>query len=139
MEYKRCNNVIILRIDKDEEILTSIKEVALKENIKLANINALGAIKEVEIGAYIVKDKEYIKNKYLGEFEITSLTGSINSMNEEYYSHLHISFAGSDNKVIGGHLTKAVVSATCEMFIYIINDKVDRIKDEEIGINIFKF
>lgn len=137
MKYKRNKNIIIARIDRNEEILSCLKEIALKENIKLANLNAIGAVKEVEIGAYEVSSKEYFKNKYEGEFEIVSLTGSINTMNDEYYSHLHIAFAGKDNKVLGGHLNKAVISATCEMFIYIIDDSVDRKKDEETGLNLF--
>ena len=39
MEYRRFNNTIVARIDKGEEILSQIKEIALKENIKLANVN----------------------------------------------------------------------------------------------------
>ena len=34
MEYRRFGNKIIARIDKGEEILTTIKEISLKENIK---------------------------------------------------------------------------------------------------------
>ena len=33
MEYKRFGNKIIVRIDKDEEILEQVKKLALKENI----------------------------------------------------------------------------------------------------------
>ena len=43
MEYRKFNNTIIARIDKGEEILEKVKEIVLKENIKLANINALGS------------------------------------------------------------------------------------------------
>ena len=39
----------------------------------------------------------------------------------------------------GGHLNRTIVSATCEMVINIIDDKVDRYFDEEIGLNLFKF
>ena len=59
MEYRRFNNTIVLRIDKNEEILSSIKSLALKENIKLANINALGAVNEVVVGVYKVDEKKY--------------------------------------------------------------------------------
>ena len=38
MEYKRFGNKIIVRIDKDEEILEQVKELALKENIRLAAV-----------------------------------------------------------------------------------------------------
>ena len=43
MEYKRFGSKIIVRIDKDEEILEKVKELALKENIRLAAVQALGA------------------------------------------------------------------------------------------------
>ena len=38
-----------------------------------------------------------------------------------------------------GHLNRAMVSATCEMVINIINGRVDRYFDEEIGLNLFEF
>ena len=41
MEYRRFDNTIVARIDKGEEILDQVKEIALKEEIKLASIQAL--------------------------------------------------------------------------------------------------
>ena len=139
MEYKRFGKNIIARIDIGEEILESIRELALKENIKLAMVNALGATNDFEIGVYDIAEKKYYKNEYKGAYEITSLHGSINTMNGEFYTHIHLNAGGRDGKVVGGHLYRAVVGATCEMFIDIIDGEVDRIKDEKIGINILKF
>ena len=34
MEYRRFENTIVLRMDRGEEVLETLKEVALKENIK---------------------------------------------------------------------------------------------------------
>lgn len=42
-------------------------------------------------------------------------------------------------RVFGGHLNKAIVSATCEMVIHIIDGKVDRKYNEDIGLNLFEF
>ena len=42
-------------------------------------------------------------------------------------------------QVFGRHLNRTIVSATCEMVINIIDGKVDRYFDEEIGLNLFKF
>ena len=139
MEYRRFNNTIVLRIDKNEEILSSIKSLALKENIKLANINALGAVNEVVVGVYKVDEKKYYSNEFRGNFEIVSLTGTINTMNNEFYSHLHMSIGNENGEVFGGHLNKVIVSATCEMIINIIDGTVDRYYDEEIGLNLFRF
>ena len=139
MEYKRFNNKIVMRIDKGEEILDKIKDIALKENIKLANINALGAVSEFVVGVFKGEEKKYYSNEFKGNFEIVSLTGTINTMNDEFYSHLHMSAGDDKGHVFGGHLNKAIVSATCEMIITIIDGTVDRNLDENIGLNLFKF
>lgn len=139
MEYRRFNNTIVCRIDKGEEILDKIKEVALKENIKLANVNALGATNEFTVGVFKPEEKKYYSNEFKGDFEIVSLTGTINTMNGKFYTHIHMSAGNDKGEVFGGHLNKAVVSATCEMIINIIDGVVDRKFDEDIGLNLFKF
>lgn len=139
MEYRKFDNTIIARIDKGEEILEKIKAIALNENIKLANINALGAVNDFTVGVFKTKEKEYVSNNFTGDFEIVSLTGTINTMNNEFYSHLHMSAGDLEGHVFGGHLNKAIVSATCELVINIINGVVDRKFSEEIGLNLFNF
>lgn len=139
MEYKRFENTIVVRIDIGEEILEKIKELAIKENIKLASISALGATNDFTVGVFNVDEKKYYSNSFTGNFEIVSLVGTINTMNGEFYSHLHMSAGDSEGKVFGGHLNRAVVSATCEMIINVINGKVDRYYDENVGLNLFKF
>lgn len=139
MEYRRLGNKIIARIDKGEEILTTIKEISLKENIKLASVQALGATDEFTVGVYKVDEKKYYANEFKGYFEIVSLTGTINTMNGEFYTHIHMSAGNDKGEVFGGHLNKAIVSATCEMVIDIIDGNVDRKYDEETGLNVFRF
>lgn len=139
MEYRRFGNKIIARIDKGEEILTTIKEISLKENIKLASVQALGATDEFTVGVYKVDEKKYYANEFKGYFEIVSLTGTINTMNGEFYTHIHMSAGNDKGEVFGGHLNKAIVNATCEMVIDIIDGNVDRKYDEETGLNVFRF
>ena len=57
----------------------------------------------------------------------------------EYYAHLHMSVGNEKGEAFGGHLNRAVVSATCEMVITVIDGKVDRVYDEKTGLNVFKF
>ena len=139
MEYRNFNNTIIARIDKGEEILDKIKEIALKEKIALANINALGATNNFTVSEFNTSEKKYYSNNFEGDFEIVSLTGTINTMNDEFYTHIHMSAGNDKGQVFGGHLNKAIVSTTCELVINIIDGKVDREFDENIGLNLFKF
>ena len=139
MDYHRFGDIIVARIDRGEEILTELKKIALAENVKLAEISALGAVDDFTVGVYNVAEKKYYSNHFEGAYEIVSLTGSINTMNGEYYSHLHMSAGNAKGEVFGGHLNYARISATCEMFIHVIDGTVDRYKDEVTGLNLFKF
>ncbi len=139
MEYRTFGDTIIARIDKGEEILEKVKEIAQKEKITLASVQALGAISRFTAGVFKTKEKEYLANEFTGSYEIVSLTGTINTMNGEFYCHLHISAGNEKGEVFGGHLNRAIVSATCEMVIRKIDGRVDRYYDEQIGLNLYKF
>ena len=139
MDYRKFNKIIIARIDKGEEILEQIKVIAQKENIKLASISALGATNDFTVGVFKVDEKKYYSNNFVGNFEIVSLVGTISTMEGQFYSHIHMSAGNDKGEVFGGHLNKAIVSATCEMVIEIIDGEVDRKFNKEVGLNLFDF
>lgn len=139
MDYRRFNNTIIARMDKGEELIEQVKVIALRENIKLAFVNAIGAVDDFTVGVYQVKEKAYESNRFSGYFEIVSLQGMINTMDDEFYAHLHMSAGDEKGKVYGGHLNCARISATCEMVMKIIDGRVDRTFSDEIGLNLFDF
>ncbi len=139
MEYRRFGNTIVARIDRGEEILAAVREIAGAEHIQLASVSALGATNDFTVGVYNVDEKQYHANDFKGNFEIVSLTGTINTMDGEFYTHLHMSAGNEKGQVFGGHLNRAVVSAVCEMVITVIDGVVDRRFSEEIGLNLFRF
>ena len=139
MEYRRFGNTIVARIDRGEEILAAVKEIAGAEHIQLGSVSALGATNDFTVGVYNVDEKQYHANDFKGNFEIVSLTGTINTMDGEFYTHLHMSAGDEKGQVFGGHLNRAVVSAVCEMVITVIDGVVDRRFSEEIGLNLFRF
>ena len=139
MDYKRFGDKIVARIDRTEEVHEKLKEIALKENIKLASVYGLGATDDFTIGIFSVSKKDYKERNFKGEFEILSIIGSISTLDGEYYPHLHISASNGDGNVFGGHMKSARISVTCELTINIIDGVVERQKDPETGINIYKF
>ena len=139
MEYRRFQDTIVVRIDRGEEILEQREEIAKRESIQLASVRALGATNDFTVGVYKVDEKRYDSNTFQGNFEIVSLTGTINTMKDAFYTHIHMSAGNDKGEVFGGHLNRAIVSATCEMIITVIDGKVDRYHDDEIGLNLFQF
>lgn len=139
MQYRKFGNVYAVRTDKGEEILASLKEFAVKENIAFARVSAIGAVGSFTAGVFDTKTKQYRANEFKGNFEIVSLSGTVDRMNGAYYAHLHMSAGNEKGEVFGGHLNRAVVSATCEMTVTLIDGEIDRCFDEEVGLNLWKF
>ena len=139
MEYRRFDNTYVIRMDPGEEILEQVKALALQEHIQLASVQALGAINDFTVGVFKTGEKKYYASSFQGSYEIVSLTGTINTMDGEFYCHLHMSAGDDQGHVVGGHLNRAVVSATCEMVVTAIDGSVDRAFSEEVGLNLFKF
>ena len=139
MDYRTFNDTIILRIDRGEEIIEKVREVAEKEHVRLASVSALGATDDFTVGVYDVNTKRYDSKTFTGPHEIVSLTGTITEKDGAFYQHLHMSAGNANCEVVGGHLNRAVVSATCEMVIRVLSGAVDRRPDPGIGINLLQF
>lgn len=136
MQYKIFGNTMIVRIDRGEEIISSVKNICEQEGIQLASISALGAVDHIQVGLYRVEEQAYCPNTFDGDMEMTSLTGNVTLKDGKVYLHIHADFADEKGHVFGGHLTEAVVSGTCEMFIQVISGKIGRRHDAITGLNI---
>ncbi len=114
MQYGKEGNLIIIKLDLNDGILESIKEVCEKENVKNGIITSgLGAAIDLEVG--YLKGKEFVKMLYEKREEIVSITGSISQ--EDPQLHVHISFADEEHKVHGGHLFSGTASPMMEIFM----------------------
>jgi predicted DNA-binding protein with PD1-like motif len=139
MDYRRFGDTLVIRFDPDEEIIENLHAIAEKEQIKLASVEALGAINDFTVGVFDTVEKKYYSNRFQGAYEIVSLTGTITTKDGAFYQHLHMSAGESSGAVFGGHLSRAIVSATCEMIVRVIDGRVERVLDPDIGLNLFRF
>ncbi|RKW56355.1 MAG: DNA-binding protein [Lachnospiraceae bacterium] len=140
MEYKRQGNTIIVRVDKGEDIIKELLSLSEKENILFASISGLGAVNDIELGIFDTSAKKYHSKRLIGDFEITSLVGSLSRKEDKPYIHVHMSVGNVlTNEFFGGHLNKAIVGATAEIVLNVVEIVVEREFVEEIGLNLFKF
>ena len=139
MQYKKFKDCFFVRLERGEEILSSLAALAEKEDIALGCVSGLGAVDRFTAGVFFPQEKVYRKNDFHGNFEITSLTGTITRMDGKPYLHLHMSAGNEYGKVTGGHLNEAHVSATCEIVVRVVEGSVGRAFSDEIGLNLFEF
>ena len=140
MEYRKLGNTYAVRLDRGDEVVSSLTELARQENIAFADIRGIGAAGEVTVGIFETAKKEYHSTTYTGDFEITSLLGTISRQAEKPYLHLHITVCNPDKGIFtGGHLNRAVISATGEIIVTVHPGSVGRQFDDAIGLNLFSF
>jgi len=138
MKYERLGNKVVVRIDKGEEIVDALKTICKKLDIKLGSIVGIGATDKVTIGLLNTKTKKYQEKEFTGDHEIAPLVGNITIMNGEVNLHLHVTMCNVEHKAVGGHLTSAVISATFEGIIDIIEGQVTREYNDDVGLNLLK-
>lgn len=138
MVYKRSGNVIILRPELGEDIVSALKKLMEEENLLSASVVGIGGTSDAEIGLYDLSKKKYDVKK-VGKFsEITSIVGNLSRKNGEPYVHLHVTLYNEDG-LFGGHLVSATVSATAEIYVTATDMTVEREEYEPLGLNHLAF
>ena len=138
MEYKRHENFLFLRLEKGEELFTTLAALCKKEQIRAGAVSGIGATDDVTVGLFDTTKNEYCSATYNGDMEITSISGNISEKDGESYFHLHITVADESNRVVGGHLSRCVISVTAEITIICFNIRTSRVPNED-GINLLHF
>lgn len=137
MEYKRIDNVYVVRLDVDDEIMTSLTDLCNKENIRSATVQGLGAVNDVTVGYYSLEEQRYFPKTFNQQFEMIALNGNITRKDGEPYLHLHIALSDENYRFFGGHLNSAVISITAEIYVTVLNGEVNRRVNPETNLNIF--
>lgn len=139
MEYKRFDDVLVVRVDKGEELVQTIQSIIEKEDIKLGYVTGIGATDNACVGMLDLRQNVYTDNSFMEPMEITSILGNITSMKGRPYLHLHVTLSNSEGKAYGGHLAKAFISVTAEVFIHIVKGSVERENNKDLEMNLLKF
>ena len=139
MDYRKFGDTYIVRIDRGEEILSSLTALCDRENIRLASVEALGAIDHAVVCVYDVPTKTFYRKEFNEPMEISNLCGTVTRKEGKVYIHLHATLCDKDLLAHGGHANELRVSATCEMVVRTIPGEVDRKLDDQTGLNVFLF
>jgi predicted DNA-binding protein with PD1-like motif len=137
MRYKRFGSKLVIRIDKGEEIIDTLLKVCGTCGINLGSVSGIGSAGRATIGLFDTAAKNYHSKELVGEYEITSLSGTVTTMEGKPYLHVHATLSDASYAAFGGHLNAALVSGTCEVIIDIMDGGVDRVFSEEVGLNLF--
>ena len=60
MQYKQDGDTYIIYVEQDEEIMATLTQFCQDRNIVNGQLSGIGAIKNIELGAYDLANKKYI-------------------------------------------------------------------------------
>jgi hypothetical protein len=142
MDYKLIGNEYYIRIDKGEDIISSILKVCHTEKVATAHFRGIGCCGKIDIQTYIPDKKEFVSHIKNGIFELLSIDGNISPDNGDLFLHSHASFSYLDKdneiKMIGGHLKEGIVEYTAEIILTPAKENISRMIDEKTGISVWK-
>jgi len=126
-------DVIFVRLDRGEEVISKLKEIRDRYEIKGGFFEGIGAVDKVKLGNYNVNNQNYRENELEGSFEVSSFLGNIGPDK----IHAHITLASEDYKAKAGHCSQARVSGTFELIIFTSKHSLSHHYDSETGLDVF--
>lgn len=140
MEYTRFGNTYLLRLDKEDEILSSIRSFCRKEGVHLALVRGQGEAMDV---SFSVKNRRTFAAKtvnYRGDMEMTSCTGTVTTKKGIPYLNLYAVVANPLEKFcLGGRLERGVISLNGEFIITAVHGMAERVYSPQCGTDIMTF
>ena len=139
MKFKKINDTYILRLDREEKLVETLKNFCSKNKINCGYFFGIGSLDEAELAHYIVKTKKYTSEMFRQPLEIVNLAGNITTMSNEIYLHCHATLSDVNMEAIAGHLKEGIVGATAEIILIKLYIEINRKYDEKIGLNLMEF
>lgn len=134
---KVTDDQYLIRFEKGEEILPSLRTFCKHYNITNATVSGIGSLENPTLAHYHVDNKKYSEKKIEGIFEVVSLLGNIAIFEKNPLPHLHVTLSDEEMHVIAGHLIQGTVSATLEVTLIAFPSTYNKKHDEEIGLNLW--
>ena len=141
MDYKKTENEYYIRLDKKDEVMSSVIGFCKKEGIKTAYFQGIGACDRVICQTLNLETHNFASHEKTGMLEMLSLLGNIAlDDNNELSLHAHASFSYVEDgevKLFGGHLKEAYICYTGEIILTPSDDTI--IRSKETGMNVWRF
>ena len=132
------NHVLVLKTGDDA--LAAITKFAKRNKIEGASFSAIGAFREATIAFWLADKltytavKEYEHIEVAEQVEVLTLTGNVSRAGNQVKLHSHVILGRRNGATVGGHLVRAVVRPTLEVFLIDYATRLARHRDQTTGL-----
>lgn len=117
----------VVRLDAGEDVIQSLVDLAIEEDIVAGRVTGLGSFEEVTLGWLDPDAGEYLTRRFEEPMEVANLTGTISREEDRPHVHLHGVLGPRELLAYAGHVHEAKVGAVVELFVDAFPDTLRRI------------
>ena len=144
MEYRRFGETYYIRMDRGDEIVSTLLDICREEGIRSACYSGIGGCSDVEMQVFLPESGAFETERVEGTLELVSLMGNVFSDDSgQLFHHAHALFAwleGGEHKSVSGHLKSTTVRYTAEIELRpVAGGVIRRQYDPETGTGFWKF
>lgn len=134
MQYQNYGETFFVYIEQGETVLSTLTKFCEEHKISNGQVSGIGAVKEIEIGAYDLENQVYIKKTIPEILELVSCQGNVTLLNEKPFLHLHVTLSDHSLQTKAGHLFEMTVAAVGEFIIRKLDGAATREFNPNIGL-----
>jgi len=118
-----------------DEVLSKVQVFAAKENVRAAQVTAIGALSDVVLRYFDWDEKDYRQIPVREQVEVASLNGDIAvGPDGKPAIHIHLVVGKKDGGAMAGHLGEAHVRPTLEMIVIEQPSYLQKVHDPKTGL-----
>jgi hypothetical protein len=134
MQFKQNDNTYFVYLEKGEPVVDVLTNFCKEHNILNGYISGIGAVNNIELGAYDSSTKEYIKKTFKETYELINYQGNIMLLDDKPFIHAHVTIGNHNMEAFGGHLFSMNIAVVGEFIIKNIGGNSKRTFNDEIGL-----
>ena len=139
MQYKSDGDTYIISVEQNESVMETLTGFCKEHAIKNGQLSGIGAISDIEIGAYDLGTQEYTRALLKDTWELVSFQGNILLKDNEPFVHAHVTISNHQFETRGGHLFDATVAIVGEFILRKISTDGKRELNPSIGLACMAF
>jgi len=136
---RKVGHIYIVSLTNHSNIVEALTDFIQNQNIQAGEVTGIGAVSEATLRFFNPSTKKYVDKTFKEQMEVTNISGNISEIEGKPTLHLHITLGREDYTALAGHLLEAKIQGAAEFIFYPLNTRVVKIKNEEIGINLYDF
>ncbi len=135
MRFEREGELFVIRFEDGEVFPNQLLSFLEAQSIRGGSLSGLGAVSNAIVAFFDTEAREYRDIELDEQLEVLALVGNVAIYQGAPLVHAHVTLGRRDGTALGGHLRRATVRPTLEIFLHVVSRPLQRTLDPRYGLS----